>query len=68
MIECTDHCRIVNESLNGSRQVDDQVFCSLAVLSERLERLRGLSEGFEGISFSPEVEVLKKQKSVVAAV
>jgi hypothetical protein len=68
MIESTDHCRIVNESLNGSRQVDDQVFCSVAVLGERLERLRGLSERFEGISFSPEVEVLMKHKAVVAAV
>ncbi len=68
MIECTDHFRIVNENLNGSRQADEQVFCSVAVLSERLERLRGLSERFEGISFSPEVEVLKKQKSVVAAI
>ena len=68
MIESTDHCRIVNESLNGSHQVDEQVFCSVAVLSERLERIRGLSERFEGISFSPEVEVLKKQKSVVAAI
>ncbi len=68
MIEITDHCRIVNESLNGSRQVDERVFCSLAVLSERLERLRGLSEKFEGISFSPEVDVLMKHKAVVAAV
>jgi hypothetical protein len=66
MIDSTDHCRIVNESLNGSRQVDEQVFCSVAVLSERLERLRGLSERFEGISFSPEVEVLMKHKAVVA--
>ena len=68
MIECTDHFRIVNESLNGSRQVDEQVCCSIAVLSERLERLQGLSEGFEGISFSPEVDVLKKHKAVVVAV
>ena len=68
MIECTDHFRIVNESLNGSRQADEQVFCSVAVLTERLERLRGLSEKFEGISFSPEVDVLMKHKAVVAAV
>ena len=68
MIEITDHCRIVNESLNGTRQVDEQVFCSVAVLSERLEQLKALSERFEGISFSPEVEVLKKHKAVIAAV
>ena len=66
MIECTDHFRIVNESLNGSRQVDEQVFCSVAVLSERLERLQGLSQRFEGISFSPEVEVLNRHKAVAA--
>ena len=68
MIESTDHCRIVKESLNGSRRVDEQVFCSLAVLTERLERLRGLSERFEGIRFSPDIEVLKKHKAVVAVV
>ncbi len=68
MIECTDHFRIVNESLNGTRQNDEQVFCSVAVLSERLERLQDLSERFEGISFSPEVDVLMKHKAVVAAV
>ena len=36
-------CQIIMDSLNGRRAIDEQTFTSLAVLSERLERLkRGL--------------------------
>ena len=66
MIESTNHCRIVNDCLNGKRGVDEQVFGSLAVLGERLERLRNLHETFEEIGFSPDVEALKTKKAVAA--
>jgi len=36
-----NHCRIVAESLGGQRAVDEYTFGSLAVLSDRLERLKG---------------------------
>ena len=42
----SNHCRIVTESLTGTRKVDEQTFASLAILDERLERLRGLGETF----------------------
>ena len=55
----SNHCQIVSESLAGKRAVDEQTFDSLAVLSERLERLRKLSKAFSKVEFSPDVEKLK---------
>ena len=68
MIEKSDHYRIVNESLSGNREFDDQTLSSLAVLGERLERVRHLHEQFEGISFSPDVAELKSRKNLVAVI
>ncbi|HUT31094.1 MAG TPA: hypothetical protein VMX13_14970 [Sedimentisphaerales bacterium] len=61
-----DHCRIVEQSLCGQRSVDEQTFASLAVLGERLERLRKASGVFAEIGFSPAVKKLKREKSVLA--
>ena len=58
----SDHFQVVAESLTGQREVDDHTFDSLAVLSERLERVRGLDEAFAGIEFSPDVEQLQSQR------
>ena len=67
MIEMeTDHCRIVEQSLSGRRGLDEQTFASLAILGERLERLKKLSGVFEEIGFSPAVKKLKRQKSALA--
>jgi len=67
MIEADlNHCQILEKSLNGERAVDEQTFGSLAILNERLERLRKLDKIFDKIAFSPAVEKLKKQKSAVA--
>jgi hypothetical protein len=62
----TDHCRIVEQSLSGQRGVDEQTFASLAILGERLERLKKLSGVFEEIRFSPAVKKLRRHKSAVA--
>jgi len=40
----SNHCRIVTESLAGKRKVDEHTFASLAILDERLERLKSLGE------------------------
>jgi hypothetical protein len=69
MIEMdSDHYQVVAESLTGQRKVDDRTFESLAVLSERLESVRGLDEAFAGIEFSPDVvqlQGLRRTASVV---
>ena len=61
----SNHCRIVNESLNGEREVDDHTFAALAVLCERLEHLKKLDEAYSGITFSPSVEAMQKRAKTV---
>ena len=67
MIEADgNHCRIVRDSLSGDRAVDEQTFASLAVLEERLERLKKLDKIFSRVRFSSHAKKLKKQKRAVA--
>jgi hypothetical protein len=61
----SNHCRIVAESLAGKREVNEQTFSSLAILDERLERLRNLGETFSGVAFSPDAAKLLSQKNAV---
>ena len=50
--------KVVNESLSGQRAVDEDTFSSVAVLAERLERLKRTSSIFANITFSPQAEEL----------
>ena len=61
-----NHCQIVEKSLAGEREVDEQSFASLAILSERLERVKKLGKEFSGIEFSSAVKELARQKNKVA--
>ena len=36
----SNNCQIVTDSINGQRETDEQTFASLAILTERLERLK----------------------------
>ena len=58
----SDHCQTVAESLRGQREVDEQTFASLAVLNERLERLKKLDGVFTGVTFSSDVEQLQSRR------
>jgi hypothetical protein len=58
-----DHCEIIKDSLQGTRAIDEQTFASLEVLSERLERVKKLSDKFAHIAFSPAVNQLRKHPS-----
>lgn len=62
----SNHCRIVAESLAGERRADEQTLASLAILDERLERLKRLDGAFCGVTFSAAAERLRNQSSVVA--
>ena len=62
----SDHCRTVTEALEGKRKVDENTFAALAVLFDRLERVKNLGDTFAGISFSPAVEKLQNKRSTVA--
>ncbi len=61
----SNHCRIVAGSLVGEREVDERTFASLAILAERLERLKKIDETFSGIEFSPAVDELQCQKNTI---
>ena len=56
-----DNLRIVNETLTGDRPVDEQTQAAVAILAERLQRLKQSSRLFAGITFSPHVRKLQKQ-------
>jgi len=67
MIEADwNHCQIVRDSITGERAVDEQAFASLAILTERLERLKKLGKTFSSVTFSPAVKKLKRQKNAIA--
>ena len=53
-----DHFKVLSENLNGSREIDEQTFSAVAVLAERMDRLKRSNPLFEQISFSPEIEEL----------
>jgi hypothetical protein len=56
-----DNLRIVSETLAGERPVDEQTHAAVAILAERLERLKQSSSLFSDIGFSPQVKKLKQQ-------
>ena len=67
MIEVnSNHCQVVRESLTGEKVADEQAFVSLAILTERLERLKKHGDSFSDIMFSTAVERLRSQKNPVA--
>ncbi len=67
MIEMSSsHCQIVRNSLSGKRAVDEQTFASLAILTERVERLKKVDKIFSNVAFSSAVKKLKGQKNAVA--
>jgi hypothetical protein len=67
MIEAnSNHWQVVAGSLAGKREVDEQTFASLAVLGERLEKLKGLDNAFSGVKLSPAVRKLQENATAVA--
>ncbi len=56
-----DNFRIINEALAGERPVDEQTHAAMAILAERLGRLKQSSSLFGNITFSPHVKKLKRR-------
>jgi len=59
------HCRIVRGALTGDAEIGEQTYASMAVLAERLERLKAGSDLFAGVEFSPEAERLRQHAYAV---
>jgi hypothetical protein len=62
----SDHFKIINDSLTGSSPLDEETFSSVAVLAERLEKLKRNSDHFKDITFSPQLEELAQCEMISA--
>jgi hypothetical protein len=62
----SDHFKIINDSLTGTSPVDEETFSSVAVLAERLEKLKRNSDDFNDVTFSPELEELAECEMISA--
>ena len=62
----SNYFEVLKGSLTGEREVDQHTHVSMAVLSDRLERVKKLGKAFSGICFSAEVEQLSRKSSLLA--
>lgn len=62
MFGMQDEFKVVRDGLSGTRPIDEDVMSSVAVLAERLKRLKKSNSIFAGISFSPQAEELACQE------
>ncbi|HIJ67128.1 MAG TPA: hypothetical protein HPP87_02260 [Planctomycetes bacterium] len=53
-----NHFKLITDSLTGKRSTDEDTFSSIAVLAERLDRLRKTNALFNEVAFSEQVEDL----------
>ena len=63
----TNHHQVVKDTLFGRRPMDEQTLCSVAVLEDKLDRLKRLGPQFAAVSFSPSVKQLAKRQSAVTS-
>lgn len=61
-----NHCKVVTDSLDGLRSVDEETFASVAVLEERLEKLKKTYPIFSDIKFSSQVAALAQHEMELA--
>lgn len=62
----SSHYHIISDSITGHRDIDQQTITSVAVLEERLARLKKQDKIFTKIAFSPSVETLAGQRHRVS--
>jgi hypothetical protein len=62
---CFNHWQVVNKSLVGIKVDDEQISSSLAVLEERLLRLKKIDKIFSNIEFSPYVKELRSPENAL---
>ncbi|MEN6385110.1 MAG: hypothetical protein ABFD79_07905 [Phycisphaerales bacterium] len=61
-----DHCTTVQLSLCGQRPADEQTFASINILADRLRNLKKINSAFANVEFSPQVQALIEQESILA--
>ena len=60
-----NHYEVVKSALSGNRPVSEQAMASIAVLQERLERVKRYDKIFSRIAFSPSIQKLAKQQDKI---
>ena len=63
----TNHHQVVQDAIFGRRGADEQTLCSVAILEDKLDRLKRLGPQFAAVSFSPAVKNIAKRHSAVAS-
>lgn len=53
--------QVVQDALTGRREADENALAAMAVLEERLERVRTFGGGFSNIGFSSEVKKMRRR-------
>ena len=61
---CASEFQVVQDALAGRREADEHALAAVAVLGERLERIKALGGAFSEIGFSSEVRKLSRKKSL----
>jgi hypothetical protein len=61
-----DHWQVVRKGLSEGCPVDEQTSASLAILGERLERLKRFHPAWSSLEFSPDVKELSRRARAVA--
>jgi len=61
-----NHFKVITDSLTGDRPTDEETFSSIAVLAQRLDRLKKTNAMFDEIGFSEQVEELELREIVSA--
>jgi hypothetical protein len=63
----TNHHQVVLDAITGRRPSDEQALSCLAILEDRLERIKKVAPQFAAVSFSPAAKRLTRRHSAVAA-
>lgn len=61
-----NHYEVVSQSLTGQRPADEQTFNSISLLADRLQAVRKGHPRLAGVEFSPQVQALIEQESLLA--
>ncbi len=63
---CASEFQIIQDALAGRKEADERALAVLAVLEERLERIKALGGGFSEVGFSSDVRKLRRSKTFAA--
>lgn len=62
----TNHYKVVRDTLDGNRVIDEQTFASVGSLSDRLTQLKRENSVFAGIEFSDDIKAMTYHEMALA--